>query len=528
MFIDFREYNQSGIIDCDLCIIGAGAAGITLAQSFAGSDVQVCLLESGGFEFDQDTQNLNQGKVLGLQNSDPMACRVRGLGGTTQHWAGHCRPLSPWDFEPRSWIPGSGWPIRIDDLLEYYRQAQEVCDLGAFEYDNNRFLSDRYDYPAFLPDKILLRFWQFGPPTRFGRKYRQLLADARNINVFLFANVIGLRANAHASALREVEIRSLNGKSARVRARFFALCGGGMETTRLLLVSNDVERKGLGNGSGLVGSYFMQHPEKYAIAQVSTDRPEELAYMFTRQENTVGVKVAAELAISPQVQQRLQILNCAFTLDESEWRYMGMSRLREDWEQKKASGEGEDLAVRLGNMAKDFSYSVKGAYRRLRGQVSRGELAKLQVYLRAEQLPSRDSRIDLDTDKDVFGLPRLRVDWRLSDFERRSIRLSLQILAEEFGRLHLGHLQLADWIVDEHGDWPQPLWGGCHHMGTTRMSNDASTGVVDKNCRLHTVDNLYIGSSSVFPTVGYATPTLTIVALALRLAAHLKQRLAQL
>ena len=144
----------------------------------------------------------------------------------------------------------------------------------------------------------------------------------------------------------------------------------------------------------------------------------------------------------------------------------------------------------------------------------------------AEQAPNPDSRVSLVEERDALGLPRIALDWRLTELDKRSLQAGHQAVALELGRTGLGRLQIEDWLTADVTTWTPTLTGGHHHIGTTRMSEDPARGVVDGDCRVHGIANLYVAGSSVFPTSGSANPTLTVVALALRLAAHLEQRLA--
>lgn len=511
MLLDFRTLESGSPINCDICIIGAGAAGITLACSLIDSGIRVCLLESGGLEHSPDIQDLYDGERVGLANADPLTCRLRRFGGTTNHWMGWCAPLRNIDFEPRPWIPHSGWPIRRADLDPYYEKAGDICQIGSFGYETGEHLDEEHQLPSFSPEKADIRFFRFSPPTRFGLVYREKLSKADNVNVILYANTLRLETNEAATEVRAVHLRSLEGKTGTVSARIVVLACGGMENARLLLLSNQVESGGLGNRSGLVGRYFMQHIEGN-VADVLVTNPDELAKFekYTKQ----GVGVRAEISLSERAQQKHGILNSGFTLSPGARRGPGPRTLRKIWEDLKHGHWPHDFSGKLRTVLSDLGSFGDTLYKK------DNSIASLRV--RAEQLPDKDSRISLGDEMDAFGIPRIKVNWRLTQFDKHSIIQSTHRIAEELGRLNLGRLKLADWILQEDNSWPQPLWGGCHHMGTTRMSDDKASGVVDRNCRMHTVGNLYVAGSSVFPTAGYVPPTLTIVALALRLADHLR------
>lgn len=513
VLVDFRTDEAGSDISCDVCIIGAGAAGITLACALIDSGIQVCLLESGGLEYSPDIQSLYEGEGVGLENASPTGCRLRYFGGSTNHWAGWCAPLRDIDFESRPWIPNSGWAIRRSDLSEYYEKAQDICQIGSLGYARNTLMDDDHHFPPFSSDKIDIRFFRFSPPTRFGQVYREKLSKAKNVKVFLYANTTLLETNKTASEVRRVRLQSLEGKTGAVSARFIVLACGGMENARLLLLSNRVERAGLGNGSGLVGRYFMQHIEGVAGNILATDEY-ALANFSTYRKR--GVDVIAELSLSEKAQKKNEISNSGFTIKRGGRPGPGYNSLRKIWKDVKKGHWPEDFSHRLWTVLTNLGSVGRTVFKEDKS-ISR-------LYVRAEPLPNRDSRISLSDSRDVFGLPKIKVNWQLTQFDKRSIIESTHRIAEELGRLDIGRVELADWVTQEDNTWPQPLWGGCHHMGTTRMSNDPATGVVDSNCRMHSVRNLYIAGSSVFPTAGYVPPTLTIVALALRLGDHLKRQ----
>lgn len=516
MFLDYRSADADADIRCDICIIGAGAAGITLARALDGSGIAVCLIESGGLDFSTKVQALYEGESVGMENANPMECRLRYFGGTTNHWAGLCAPLQPSDFALRPWVSGSGWPLARDELLPWYAQASRVCELGAPGLECDEVSNPAQDFPDFQPERFVVRQFRYSPPTRFGNVYRKSLADAPDVRVLLHANVLTLETNETASEVRAAHIRTREGKQGLVRARIFVLASGGMENVRLLLLSNRVRPEGLGNESGLVGRYFMQHLEG-RVANMLANDPQTLAGYFDRYEVRDAL-VRSELALSDLAQAQAGILSSGFTIDARAVRGEGYMALRKVW---KAFGRGEwpdDFSQKMRTVMGDLG-SLGDAFL---GNDDYG----VTVWARAETQPNPESRISLGKTRDPFGLPRVRVNWQLTPFDRSSLSESLRLLGAEFGRLGLGRLEVADWLLPDSRVWPQPIWGGCHHMGTIRMSERPDSGVVDRDCRMHGVGNLYVSGSAVFPSGGHVPPTLTVVALALRLADHLQRQFA--
>jgi choline dehydrogenase-like flavoprotein len=525
MINDFREMANETIIETDICIVGAGAAGISIAKYLNGSNISICLVESGGFEFDEETQSLYQGKNVGRRYFPLDSTRLRFFGGTTNHWTGWCSPLEEIDFQQRDWVPYSGWPFTQQDLEPYYIQAQKWCNAGPYRYQLSDWEADDFKLLEVLPEKLITKFWQFSPtPTRFGIAYRVELEQATHIQVLLHANAVEVVSNQSAQAVEGVKITTLDmAKTGMVRAKIVVLACGGLENPRLLLVSNRIQTTGLGNQNDNVGRFFMEHPlaESGKLVTLKDSRP--LAY-YNNITIRNGTHLRPALKSSEIAQQKYQILNVAVLMysgsQKDESGYLAAKRFFRTLKSGKFSKQFHDDVI---NLISDLDGLAESLYYRFRGtQKPLPDNTSITVMSYSEQRPNPNSRVLLDTDKDQLGLPRIKLDWQLTELDKRSIRVTNQLIGEELGRMELGRLQLVDWLQseDEHLEA-----GGQHHqMGTTRMSEDPKQGVVDKNCRVHGLANMYIAGSSVFATSGNSNPTLTIVALAMRLAEHLKKQ----
>ncbi len=497
MFIDVYDLPNGHTIEADVCIVGAGAAGISMAREFIGTSKTVALLESGGLEFDPRTQSLYEGRNVGMPSFGVHVNRLRYFGGTTNHWAGHCRPLDPIDFQPRGWIPQSGWPITRAMLDPYYRRAQPLCELGEYRYDDLDYFTDRTGLPALNTRSSRLRsvVYNQSPPTRFGAVYRDELRTAPNMTVYLHANVLELESDAGASTVTGARVASIDGPRVTVKAGIFVLATGGMENPRLLLLSRGASPGGLGNDRDLVGRYFMDHVLLRPGADVALSVPDVNLRLYNALHNVAGGRMFSVLAVANERMQREGLGNFRIHLVPDRLHY--------------EHPLGPVFSVLDGNESP--APAAPEAY----GTVG------LHVVL--EPVPNHESRIMLGQDRDLFGQPRIAVNWQLTEAERRNLRRAMELAAIEFGRMGLG--RSAGEIFRDPDHWPRNLEAGKHHCGTTRMSDSPATGVVDSNCRVHGVDNLYVAGSSVFPTIGYANPTLTIVALALRLSDHIKATL---
>jgi choline dehydrogenase-like flavoprotein len=485
MIVDARAVPDDAVIECDVCIVGAGAAGITIARELSRQRMQVVLLESGGLTPDARTQSLSAGEVAGRRYFELDAARSRCFGGTTNVWTGECRPLDAQDFEPRDWVPDSGWPFGLDELLPFYVKAQSVCELGPYGYTADDWRVHGVRPLAIDGGRIRSDVFHYSPPTRFGEVYRDELRHAPNVVTYLWANAVDLETPDSARRVNAVKVACLTGTSFRVSSRAFVLATGGIENARLLLLSDRVQAAGLGNGHDLVGRYFMEHIYLDAAAELRTPTP--ISEFYTSAHHVDGRRVRGILALSPDVRRREQLSNyCAVIVEP---RPSMLARLRHAVASARTGG-----ALR--------TYEVKNVM---------------------EQVPNPDSRVTLGTDRDRLGCRRPRLDWRLSALDKSTAHRAHAILGEDLARSGIGEMRSA--MGREEDPLPSSVRGARHHMGTTRMHTDPRRGVVDADCRVHDVANLYVAGSSVFPTGGAANPTLTIVALALRLAGHLENRL---
>jgi choline dehydrogenase-like flavoprotein len=501
-------------VESEVCIIGGGPAGITLARELAGQPFRVALLESGGLAPDRRVRSLLVGENVGLPYDPLHRTRASALGGTSELWAGTCRPLDEIDFESRADVPGSGWPFGRVHLLPYYERAHQVCQLGPFAYAPEAW-HEPTARPAlpFRGDRVATTIFQFSqPPARFGRVYRDDLARSENLTVYLHATAVDLEVGRDGADVTRARVACLRGPAFSVSARIFVLAAGGIENARLLLLSDAVLLAGLGNQHDLVGRFFMEHPHLASGVLTLADPPPSTTLYETHRVR--GTAIQGGLTLSPEVIRREGLLNYSVLLKPRVPPLLAALR------QMRGSLRRRVLSDHVWQRLKDGVLRSRAL--EVRDLPPAGPRAGLTRTLlsRTEQAPNPDSRITLAEKRDVLGRRRVRLDWRLSSIDKRSLRRALEILTEEFAAADLGRLKSA--VDADDTGWPATPYGGFHHMGTTRMDDDPRRGVVDRHGRVHGVSNLFVTGSSLFPTVGYANPTLTIVALALRLADHVK------
>ena len=513
MFLDVRAIEHDTEIDADICIVGAGAAGLTIARQFANTPVRLCVLESGNLDFSWQTQALYKGLNVGLKYFDLDVCQIRYFGGNTNAWGGWCRPLDPIDFSERPWVEGSSWPFPISELEPYYRTAHEVCQLPSSDY-RLESVAKRLGAPVipFDPAKLETSVYQFSPPTRFGQVYRQAIAQAPNIVCALNANVLRINASEDARNVTDVAVGCLNGKRFSVAAKYFVLAAGGIENTRLLLLSNDVAPRGLGNQYDLVGRHFMEHPHTKRV-MISAQRPGAFGlYGLRFRDQAVSVR----LSLPPALQQKEELLNYSANIHPV---YIGHAS--EGWLAFRKLVLSISRSRRSDPYVRFPPYGRKGLspsqFYHIVRQFDKVTIAAFLQLLqpnrlvsgyvlesKSEQAPNWHSRVTLGPERDAFGLNRVRLDWRTLPIDRRTVIRGEEIIDQELRRLGLGALVPLD--QSEIEGWPQNLEGGWHQIGTTRAHADPRRGVVDANGKVHDMSNLFIAGSSVFPD-GRRRPT---------------------
>lgn len=554
MLIDFRSADCPDAFTADLCIVGAGPAGITIASSFANTPWRVCLLEGGGLHSERDSQALNHGLSIGPNAFDAGNSRLRTFGGATRVWGGGCIPFSAAEFAHRDWVPESGWPIDRVALDPYYARAADVCGVDPGAFEDGRFLPPDAPSLRTTPSDNLENRTSRNISKDFGRAHLASLASAPNLQVVLHANLLRLEAHDNAAAVHSALIGNLDGRRGRVAARYFVLATGGIENARLLLLSNDVAPAGLGNDHDLVGRYFMDHPR----CRLGTYRGGDLDHLAARYSRAIDRAVAPafhQLSLSSQTQQMLRLPSARarpFAMEQPVPAGLRSLRALRASLRRPAPGTTESDEVErtlldaLADGLPDHAPATTSTVSRRRlalqttlysDHVIRAGCRKLarrpavatdrvEMVGYFEQVPNRDSRISLSDRRDALGLRKVQVDWRLSELDQAGMRESAQVIARDVAT-HFGcEFQPAEWLRDTSA-LPR-VHGTAHHLGTTRMSDSPTTGVVDPQCRVHGVDNLYVAGSSVFPTGSWTFPTLTIVALALRLTDELRNRMGEL
>jgi len=522
---DFYEFNDGSSVTADFCVIGAGAAGITIAKEFLRGDQKVLLLEGGGADFEADSQMLFESEVVGLPHTSVHEGRARILGGTTTLWGGQALRFEDFDLKERGWVPQSGWPISRQELDPYYERAERVLQLGAHVPYQDLCASFGIEPPTFNPDKLHMECSQWSPRPNFGRTYRNELKNAPNITVILHANVTAIVTNQAATAVENVEFKTLTGKKGTAKARYYVICCGGIETARLLLASNRVEPHGVGNRNDLVGRYFQEHIH-LQYGNVQTKNRAHLQNLF-ESFFVRGLKHAPLITLSERTQVENKLLSIHGTVifeDVPDSGIAAMKKLFRAMIGRSFSNTGE-LSRLIGRTLANPGEMFSLAYRlHVQKRAGTPKCGPILFGAQCEMAPNPNSRVMLGGAGDRLGMPQVRLDWRLGELERRTASQYIRTLVSEFERLGLGSFDLNQVaVLDDPAAWVQRTHDSAHHMGTTRMHESPQLGVVDPQCQVHGIANLYVGSSAVFPTSARSNPTLTILALCVRMADRLKQ-----
>ncbi len=552
MIRDLDERGIDGFPLYDVCVVGSGPAGITLAAELVDSGLSVCVLESGRLRPDKHGDTLRKVVSHGITIKD--YSRERVLGGASSTWAGLSSPLDEIDLAPRDFLRHSGWPLQRADLLPYYARAAtryRFAPLALFEPDGFGLLKARGDAQFTWDDVDEKIFLAASEPQHFGREH-QAIFDGGTLDLYLDATLLRLECAGEASGQATVRagiVRSRSGAERRLQARVFVLATGGIENARILLNSTDHCAAGLGNGHDQVGRYLMNHPKNYHGVVTLTRPLRDVPYLFGCLYQ--GYAGYAGLHLSESLQRQHGLLNSyvrfeplfpwsgnqgvealVFLVKRSESLFRGWKQRREgklvtlrDYSE---TGDDSDLQnerkgvldwFKLGGLILINLVPVtRYAWARLReGRAPAIHKVRLRNFMEME--PDPDNRVTLCDELDPHGQRVPRVAHQTTALDRRSLCELHRVLTTEMERNGFGTLS-SD--IERVEPWPIDM-DASHHMGTTRMGVDPATSVVTPHGRVHDVTNLYAAGASVFPTSGCANPTLTLVALAIRMAEHLRR-----
>jgi choline dehydrogenase-like flavoprotein len=502
-------------IRTSVCVIGAGAAGLTIAQRMSHAGLPCVVLEAGGTRPSRPSQSFYWAKRSGAPNHSYAYSRFRALGGSTTFWTGQCVELEEEDFLGRDGaVPA--WPFRKSELEAYYRTASDLLQLTPARKVQAALSPDdasRFSGAGFHDVRL-------SPVQNFAQAASFMDHGATPARIILNAAVTEISPDDTLGRIQSVQVHLPGARRVTCVATVFVLATGGVENARLLLLPNTRAPRGLGNGHDLVGRYFMDH----AYMNIGTVAQTSKALQHLRMGSIDGQRDRSSRYVV--LRSRSSDANAA-ALFLSEQPAFALSR-------RMATPQGHALS-HLSQIARVERFAGRDTWPHLVQLARRpdrtaalfaGRLAsiihpapKCAVRLFCETTPQHESRVRLTNVCDGLGLPRAEVDWRIAEYDKRGPARLLKVLHAALRAQ--GEALDTVYEVGPGHPWPDSFRGGKHHIGTTRMSDSCRTGVVDATCRVHGLANLYVAGSSVFPSSGWANPTLSIVALALRLSDEL-------
>lgn len=515
---------KKGSIDCDICIIGGGVAGLVIANELVQTGLKIALVESGGEQYDQTTQDLYRANNIDFPFPNTSLSRLRFLGGSSNHWQNNTSPLSPLDFEKREGIANSGWPINFDELARYYSKAEHYCGVGNDGYSLGKWIkvsgmSDIVAGSSHIETRIAKVPFS---PTRFFEKYGNKLVLSDNVEIITQSNLIDVEFNESSAQLEKAMFKTLKGNEFSVIAGKFIMCLGGIENARMMLHFNEKYNDKLGNQSDAVGRYLMEHPTPRAAHLIAEKTPALDLYFGYRAENK---SIAGFLSLTDESVRANNTINLRmpFIAQSNYILSDGISSSHILGESLSNFELPEDASTHAWNILSDIDMVIEAIARKKFDTKIFDHASKVsgfEIPMMMEQTPDRNNRVMLSGNKDELGLAKVNIEYRVTDLDKQRLWHSLDIFAKEIATLGFGRLK----ILRERSlrIWRDQLGFSQHHMGTTRMSNNPNSGVVDRDSKVFGTKNFYIGGSSVFPTGGSVPPTLTIVALSIRLANHIR------
>lgn len=556
MHIDARTL-AGQTLESDLCIIGAGPAGISLAREFMGQGLRVALLESGGLHYDRQVQALADGTTVGAIKPSIEVNR-RQFGGNANVW---CVGLGPAekglrhamfdeiDFQPRPWIAHSGWPIERAQLMGHYRRAQQMCGGGIFGYTPEPWEEQGARQLPLEGSGLETGMFQFSPFAVFTHHHRQQLLDSSEITVYTHATATALTTPPGRAAVSQARLSSPGHGAWQMRAKAFVLAAGGYENARLMLLSRGPDGLALGNQHDLVGRYYHDHLQGRSGYLIPKQGQlfDQLALYDLRLRRGAYVMGYLKLSAQLQAQEKVANVNCFLFPRPAEREDRAIEAFNILRQRRLLRPHADEVAPALGlkrslayawQMTRGLDYVARmaalaatgrqasayglghGGWSQLKRPSER--FVRLELWHSIEQTPQADNRVTLGHRLDALGCPELEVHWQWHPEDIDQTLRAQALFARGLERAGLGRVER---VLQSDGSPHLEQPAGSHHlMGTTRMHADPRQGVVDAQCRVHGIDNLYVAGSSTFPAGGYANPTLTLVALALRLADHLKTR----
>lgn len=567
MIKDTDDLIHDDVVNVDVCIIGAGPAGMATANEFLNTDLKVALLESGGKKYIHPIQLLSEGLLSGHLFEPQESTHLRQIGGTANNWilqmtdeqyGYRYTPLDEVDFETRDYIPHSGWPISKKDLDPYYARAHATCGVGTYDYTAQYWARGKFQPIKLNEDKVYNSVFTFGPTKKFTDEIPEKITNSRNLTLYYHATVVELLCDQSSDVVTTAVVRMFDGKEIYFKAKQFIITSNALQTPRLLLNSTKTHKNGIGNQNDNVGRYYMDH-NLVACGHFYPHDPKFINEMgFYDMQGVDGTTVLGRLNLNPEFMTANWLRNIAVMFFPTEWNQVDLDAMNSlnsiklpNFHKKTALrypielgkhlirliSKPKALWIHFHNIFQGRNRLIRAVYEYLRFGVpiflglgrggwsrmanNEGKYNKFELLGIVEQSPNPENRLTLLDEKDALGCPKTKVHYICSDEDILSVTKAQSVFGEVLEESGLGRYEPPKISAEV----MKTITGLHHMMGTTRMSDDPKTGVVDRDCCVHGMKNLFIAGSAVFPTGGYGNPTLTNLALSIRVADKVKKLL---
>jgi choline dehydrogenase-like flavoprotein len=520
MRIDLEAVPSGTEFESEICVIGAGVAGLVLSTRLARDGFRVHLLEAGGIGLEERSQDLYQSEMHGKFHAGTTEGRYRTYGGASTRWGGQLLAYPDEVFRHREIFGGIGWPISEADVRPYYVDIFKIMGVNGLGFGDE--LMERFGTrEAVQSPDVRVRFSKFAPfPRRNLAKTlgRQCLASDR-ITVFFHANAVSVDLAPDGSRIESVAVRNYQGSRYKFKSREIIICTGTIETSRLLLSSTSVHSCGVGNQSDQVGRYFHDHLTTKALSLGFKAKAIFAKYFSPYYiKNTLH---SPKLETTTSLQKRLGLpeVMAQFFIHEGESEFGILRQTLVDLQRGKLEPKTlRQIPALLGGAAR-MAYALK-----IRGRRVISSAANISMNIETEQKPRPDSRIQISGELNAVGIPKTIVDWKVSLEDGEAMRRFAEVIDPYLRSLGMTDIEWEPSPQDDAQAWIDAGVDILHPMGGTRMGTSPESSVVDRDLRVHGVGNLYVASCSTFPSGGSSNPTFTMMALTCRLADLLRRK----